>query len=334
MDKMMDNPWFLRIMALFLAFLLFFSVQAENNSTTTTETGRVSEMIEDVELQVYYDDSLMVSGVPETVDLYLSGPASIIQTTRQLDDYTLFIDLRSLPLGEHQVPIQTENLSEQLSARVDPAFVNIVLEERVSQEFEIDAEMNERLLAEGFVLDGLEVEPDTVTVTGPQSVIGAISFVKATVTGEPGINESFTAEARVRVLAEDLTKLDNVTIEPESVEVDVTVEEYSRELPVRIEANGEPLSGITINSWTPSSEQVRVFGPRSVLDAMEEYVVEVEANSITAEDTTVTVELPIPSGASGVSPGEMQLEADISVDESAIVPDELENPEIVDNDSE
>lgn len=333
MDKMMDNPWFLRIMALFLAFLLFFSVQTENN-TTTTETGRVSEMIEDVELQVYYDESLMVSGVPETVDLYLSGPASIIQTTRQLDDYTLFIDLRSLPLGEHQVPIQTENLSEQLSARVDPAFVNVVLEERVSQEFGIDAEMNERLLAEGFVLDGLSVEPDKVTVTGPQSVINAISFVKATVTGEPEIKESFTAEARVRVLAEDLTKLDNVTIEPESVAVDVTVEEYSRELPVRIEVNGDPQTGITINSWTPSSEQVRVFGPRSVVDAMEEYVIEVEANSVTASDTTVTVELPIPAGASGVSPGEMQVEADISVDESLLVPEELENPEIAESNNE
>ncbi|MGM0898330.1 MAG: CdaR family protein [Bacillota bacterium] len=333
MDKMMDNPWFLRIMALFLAFLLFFSVQTENN-TTTTETGRVSEMIEDVELQVYYDESLMVSGVPDTVDLYLSGPASIIQTTRQLDDYTLFIDLRNLPLGEHQVPIQTENLSEQLSARVDPAFVNVVLEERVSQEFDIDAEMNERLLAEGFVMDGLELEPDTVTVTGPQSVINAISFVKATVTGEPGIKESFTAEARVRVLAEDLTKLDNVTIEPESVAVDVTVEEYSRELPVRIETIGDPQTGITINSWEPSSEEVRVFGPRSVLDAMEEYVIEVEANSVTASDTTVTVELPIPAGASGVSPGEMQLEADITVDESAIVPEDLENPEIADSDEE
>ncbi|MBT2582953.1 CdaR family protein [Planococcus sp. ISL-109] len=334
MDKMMDNPWFLRIMALFLAFLLFFSVQTENNSTTTTETGRVSEIIEDVELHVYYDESLMVSGVPETVDLYLSGPASIIQTTRQLDDYTLFIDLRSLPLGEHQVPIQTENLSEQLSARVDPAFVNVVLEERVSQEFDIDAEMNERLLAEGFVMDSLEVEPDTVTVIGPQSVINAISFVKATVTGEPGINESFTAEARVRVLAEDLTKLDNVTIEPESVEVDVTVEEYSRELPVRIETIGEPQTGITINSWTASSEQVRVFGPRSVLDAMEEYVIEVEANSVTAADATVTIELAIPAGASGVSPGEMQLEADISIDGSAIVPGDLENLEITDSNDE
>lgn len=330
MDKMMDNPWFLRIMALFLAFLLFFSVQAENN-TNTTETGRVSEMIEDVELQVYYDESLMVSGVPETVDLYLSGPASIIQTTRQLDDYTLFIDLRSLPLGEHQVPIQTENLSEQLSARVDPAFVNVVIEERVSQEFRIDAEMNERLLAEGFVMESLTVDPETVTVTGPQSVINAISFVKASVAGDPGINESFTAEARVRVLAEDLTKLDNVTIEPESVEVDVAVEEYSRELPVRIETIGEPQTGITINSWAASSEVVRVFGPRSVLDAMEEYVVEVEANSVSESDTTVDVELQIPSGASGVSPGELQVEADIAVDESALVPEELENPEIAES---
>lgn len=328
MDKMMDNRWFLRITALLLAFLLFFSVQAEDNSTGTTDNSRASEVIEDVELEVYHDSSLMVSGVPKTADLHLNGPVSIIQTARQLEDFTLFVDLRNLPMGEHQVPIQTENLSEQLNIRVDPAYVNVVIEERVSQEFRIDPEINERMLAEGFILESVAVDPETVTVTGPKSMIDAISFVKATVSGEQGVKESFTTAASVRVLAEDLTKLENAEIEPQEVEVDVDVVEYSRLVPVRLEPIGEARPGITITDWSTTTEEVRIFGPKTVVDEITEYVIEVEASSVTAEDATLEVELEIPTGASGVSPGQVSVEAETVIDEAALIP---EDPEATDD---
>ncbi|EMF45158.1 hypothetical protein B481_3461 [Planococcus halocryophilus Or1] len=320
MDKMMDNRWFLRITALLLAFLLFFSVQAEDNSTGSTDTSRVSEVIEDVDLEIYHDNDLMVSGVPKTADLYLTGPVSIVQAALQLEDFTLFVDLRNLPLGEHQVPIQTENVSDQLTSRVDPAFVNVVIEERVSQEFRIDPDINDRMLAEGFVLDEVTVEPETVVVTGPKSMIDAISFVKATVSGEQGVNESFTTAARVRVLAEDLTKLENAEIEPEEVEVAVKVVEYSKTVPVRIEATGNVGVGISINNWTTSTKEIRIYGPKTVVDEMTEYVVEVDAASITAEDSTVDVELSIPTGASAVSPAQVTVEAEVVSDDSAQLP--------------
>ncbi|AIY04057.1 hypothetical protein Plano_0092 [Planococcus sp. PAMC 21323] len=320
MDKMMDNRWFLRITALLLAFLLFFSVQADDNSTGSTDTSRVSEVIEDVEIEVYHDNDLMVSGVPKTADLHLTGAVSIVQAARQLEDFTLFVDLRNLPLGEHQVPIQTENVSEQLTTRVDPAFVNVVIEERVSQEFRIDPDINDRMLAEGFVLDKVTVDPETVIVTGPKSMIDAISFVKATVSGEQGVSESFTTPASVRVLAEDLTKLENAEIEPEEVEVSVKVVEYSKTVPVRIEPTGEVRAGIRINNWTTATNEIRIFGPKTVVDEITEYVVEADAKSITAEDSTIDVELKIPSGASAVSPAQITVEAEVLSDDSAQLP--------------
>lgn len=333
MDKMMDNPWFLRIMALLLAFLLFFTVKSDDEAADSAGNGTVTEEIEDVALEVFYDDTnLMVSGLPETVDLTISGPTSIVQTTRQLKDFTLFVDLRNLTLGEHQVPIQTENLSEELRVQISPAFIDITIEERVTQEFRIDPEINERLLAEGFVLKGITAEPKTVSVTGPKSVIDAISFVKATVTGEAGLDDSFTTEARVRVLANDLTKLENVTIEPEAVEVAVDIEEYSKEVPVSIEANGDPQAGVTIDLLTPSRETVKISGPPSVVDALTEFVVKVNAGVITPTDTTVEAELKKPKGTSSVSPGKLTVEAEITVDESVQLPEDAGNPELREDD--
>ncbi|MFD1031446.1 CdaR family protein [Metaplanococcus flavidus] len=324
MDKMMDNPWFLRITALLLALLMFFSVKAEEENNNSAASNTMTEVIEEVPLEVYYDDtSLMVSGVPETVDVQITGPNSAVQRTLQIRDFTVFVDLRNLPLGEHRIRVQTENISEQLGVRIEPTFLNVMIEERVTQEFKIDAELNERLLAEGYVLESISADPDTVTVSGPKSVIDSISFVKATVTEEPGMDASVTREARVRVLANDLTKLENVTIEPEVVEVEAVIEEYSREVPISLTQTGTAREGITVDDIETSVNTVKISGPQDVVDAIEEYEVEVNISGITATDTAIEVDLPAPEGTSSVDPENIIVDAEISVDETVLLPENI-----------
>ncbi|RLQ91040.1 CdaR family protein [Planomicrobium sp. Y74] len=329
MDKMMDNPWFLRITALLLAFLMFFSVKAEEENSNSAASNTMTEVIEDVPLEVYYDDtSLMVSGVPATVDVQITGPTSEVQTTQQIKDFTVFVDLRNLPLGEHRIRVQTENISQELGVRIDPTFLNVQIEERVTQEFKIDAELNERLIAEGYVLKSISADPGTVTVSGPQSVIDSISFVKATVTEEPGLDSSVTREARVRVLANDLTKLDNVTIEPEVVEVEAVIEEYSKEVPISISQTGTAREGISVEEIETEVDTVKISGPRNVVDAIEEYEVEVNISGVTLTDTAIEVDLAAPEGTSSVNPGSIIVEAEIEVDESVLIPEDISSTTI------
>ena len=89
--------------------------------------------------------------------------------------------------------------------------------------------------------------PSTIEVTGAKSVIESISFVKASVTGDKGINKSFEQQARVRVLDKDLTKL-NVTIVPEQVTVKVEISEYSKEVPIVLKSRGVPVTGVTVDA--------------------------------------------------------------------------------------
>lgn len=319
---MMDNPWFLRITALLLAFLMFFSVKAEEENNNSAASNTMTEVIEDVPLEVYYDDtSLMVSGVPATVDVHITGPNSAVQTILQIMDFTVFVDLRNLALGEHRIRVQTENISEQLGVRIDPTFLDVMIEERVTQEFKIDAELNERLIAEGYVLKSIVADPDTVTVSGPKSVIDSISFVKATVTDEPGLDASVTRDARVRVLANDLTKLDNVTIEPEVVEVEAVIEEYSREVPISLLQTGTAPEGITVDEIETDVDTVKISGPQNVVDAIEEYEVEVNISGVTLTDTSIEVDLAAPEGTSSVDPVNIIVDVDISVDETVLIPE-------------
>ena len=72
------------------------------------------------------------------------------------------------------------------------------IEEKVTQEFRVDPEMNNRLIDEGYILKGMTSNPTTVFVTGAKSAIESISYVKATVTGEQGLNQPFSQEAAVK----------------------------------------------------------------------------------------------------------------------------------------
>ena len=55
MDKLIDSPWFVRITALALTLLIFFTVKSETSTenNTTTTSDRQSEIIHDVPVKYY-----------------------------------------------------------------------------------------------------------------------------------------------------------------------------------------------------------------------------------------------------------------------------------------
>lgn len=327
---MLDSPWFLRFTALFLAILLFYNVQVEVEKTNKSSGRDEVEVIRNVPVEVYYDnENLIVTGVPEAVDITIEGPINIVQTTKLLKDFTLFVDLRSFLMGEHEVRIQHENISEKLKVRIDPAKINVHVEEKITETFRVEPEFNERLLAEGYQLVNMEVEPSTIEVTAAKSVIESISFVKATVSTEGGIEESFEQDAKVRVLDRDLNKLD-VEIASDSVKVKVEVEENQKEVPIVLNEKGAPPPGVTINSITPELNKITVSGPKRILNEMENFPVDVDVSKI-SKSGTIEVKLQKPNDVFKLSTTTLKLKVDVTADEDVAVeePEEDTSPEVI-----
>lgn len=300
MDKLLDRPWFLRVTALFLAIILFFSVQADEENLKNKTAGDQVDYIHEVPVEVYYDDeNLVVTGVPETVKVTIEGPISVVQTTKLLKDFTVFVDLRTLTMGQHHVRIKHENISEKLKVRIDPSLIDVIIEEKITKTLPVEPEMNTRLLAEDFTVVNMVVEPSTIEITGAKSVIEAISFVKATVASGEGINKSFEHEADVRILDRDLNKL-NVEIAPEKVIVKVDVVENNKEVPIVLKTKGTPAEGVVIESLVSEQAMMKIFGSRKVLDEIEEFVVEVDISKVT-ESSKVEVDVKKPKGTSEIS---------------------------------
>ncbi len=281
MDKLFNSNWLIRLTALLLAIALFFYVQSENDSTRSTPSDQQADVIEDVKLEVYYDDeNLIVSGLPETVNVGIEGPTPIVLREKLAKDYKVFVDLNSLLIGEHRVTIQTENFSEKLQVTLYPPVVNISIEEKVTKEFRVEPEINTRQIKEGYVLKSMIVEPRYVFVTGAKSVIDSINYVKASIKAEDGITQSFEQQSNVKVLDRDLNKLD-VAIQPESVKINVEIDEYNREIPLTLKQTGQLPESVTINELSLNQESVKVSGPQSVVDLLNEIVVEFDLSKLT-----------------------------------------------------
>lgn len=310
MDKLFDSYWALRITALVLALLLFFYAKSQESTGQTSALEPQIDIITDVPLEAYYDkENLIVSGLPETVDVTIEGPMQIVMRTKLAKDFTVFVDLNTLLIGEHSVQIQSENLSEKLNVSFDPEVLDIVIEEKVTEEVKVEPELNSQLIAEGYELLGMSAEPNTVLVTGAKSVIDSISYVKATINGEDEIKESFTKESTVKVLDNNLNKLD-VVIEPATVDVAVEVRPYSRKIPVVLKQTGEPVDGLAVDQLTAQTKTVEVFGPKSIIDSLTRIEVEFDLSEL-EESGTYEVDIPLPKGAFNLSTKTMKVQAEV-----------------------
>lgn len=304
MDKLMDNPWFIKIIALLLALLLYSSVPHTNGSKITdvnVPAEQTTETIANIPVKVYYDtDNLIVTGIPNTVDMTLKGPVTLVQSAKALKNFEVYVDLTHAKIGNQTVRLKVKNLSDKLQATIAPEYADVSIQEKVTKEFRVDAEYNSNLVDDGYTAGQPVVEPNTVKITGAKNVIDKITYVKATVDLKDHINNTVTKDAQVSVLDRDLNKLD-VMVNPQKVKVTIPVKNTSKLVPINIVQKGTPPSGVSIDSITLDNTEATITGSEDLLKATDHVRVEVDVSKIT-DNTTLTLPVIVPYGISSVTP--------------------------------
>ncbi|MDT0049807.1 YbbR-like domain-containing protein [Listeria cossartiae subsp. cayugensis] len=303
MDRILNNKWSIRIIALILAAILFTSVNANNNNATSfsTTASSDSEVIENVPVKVYYDKTnLYISGIPETVTVTLSGPRSIVQSAKAQQDFTVYADLKNASIGTQEVKLQVKDVSDRLKVKVNPATVTVNVQEKVTKKFSVDVELSKSVIADGYQAGTPIIDPKKVSITGAKDTIEQIAYVKATLENDGKHKSEFTDKATVSVFDSNLNKLD-VEVNPQEVEVTVPVEKVGKSVPVKIKQEGTPENDIEISSMTPDKSEVVVVGDDAVLEKIKEIEIPIDVSKIKA-DTVKEVTVPVPNGAKSVQP--------------------------------
>ncbi|WP_066249491.1 YbbR-like domain-containing protein [Neobacillus drentensis] len=303
MDKLMDNPWFIKILALLLAVLLYSSVPHTGKKLTDVNVPgeQSTETIKNIPVKVYYDTkNLVVSGIPATVDLTLKGPLTHIKSAKALKNFEVYVDLSKANIGKQKVKLKVKDLSDKLTATMKPATVNVSVQEKITKEFKVDAEFNSSQIEEGYSAGQPVVEPSNVKITGAKSVIDRISYVKATLEEKNKLTETISEAANIQVLDKDLNKL-NVEVNPEKVEITIPVKSNSKTVPIKIVRNGTAPEGVTIKSIEIDEKEATISGDVNVLNKTENVRVEVDISKIT-DNTTLTLPVIISNGITKVTP--------------------------------
>jgi len=303
MDKLMDNRWFIKVVALLLAILLYSSVPNGTNKLTDVNVpgDQTTDTITDVPVKAYFDtENLVVSGIPNTVKVRVQGPKIHVQSAKAQRNFEVYVDLTKAKIGKQTVKLKIRNLSDKLKATVSPAYLKVSVQEKVSEKFNVGAEYNPRLVADGYTAGKPIVEPNIVTVTGAKDVVDRITYVKAALNLRGTIFETLTQNAAIQVLDRDLNKLD-VTVEPETVKVTIPIKHTSKTVPIDVVKKGTAPTGVKIGSIDLDKKEATITGDEAVLDKTDHVRVEVDLSKI-YDDTTLTLPVIIPNGVTKVSP--------------------------------
>ncbi|NYV68798.1 CdaR family protein [Bacillus sp. Gen3] len=312
MDKFMDNKWFIRIVALFLALLLYVSVSIENNDKNKDVKQKVeNDVVENMPVELIYDQqNFVVTGAPETVDVTIDGPKSLVKTTKNLKDFTVYIDLSNAEIGKQRVKLKYKDLSDKLTAKISPAYATVDVQEKVTKEFKVDAEFNTNLLASGFESESPIVDPKVVKITGAKNVIDQITYVKATIDAKKEINQTITRNAKVQVLDKSLNKLD-VEVDQDTVEVTIPVKNPSKTVPITVNPIGDEKDGVVINSITTEPKSIKIYGRNDVLKDIKALSVDVDISKYD-KDTEFDVHIKVPKGVNKIEPEVVRVKLNIS----------------------
>jgi YbbR domain-containing protein len=314
MDRWMDNPWFIKVVALVLAVLLFGSVP-KNDPNKPGDVNVPSDekvaTVEDVPVKRVYDtDTLVVSGVPETVTVTLQGPKNLVQQAKTLRNFEVFVDLTDAEMGNQRVPITIKDVSERLTVTIDPGYANVSIQEKVTKEFSVEAEFSGNIVEKGYIAEKPTVKPNKVQITGAKDIVDRITYVKATVNSSGKISDTITREASVLALDKDMNKLD-VNVEPGVVEVTIPVKSSSKKVPIDIVRKGNPPSGVNIDSITLETKEAEILADPDVLEKVDGVRVEVDVSKID-EDTELTLPVIIGEGIVAVSPELVKVNVDVT----------------------
>jgi YbbR domain-containing protein len=319
MDKLMDNPWFIKILAILLAILLYSVVPNSGGKTNEINVPgeNTTETIADIPVKAYYDtENLVVSGIPDMVDVTLEGPMPHVQSAKALKNFEVFVDITNAEIGNQKVTFEVSGLSDKLKATIKPGSITVAVQEKVTTEFTVEAEFDNDLIKEGYSAGQPAVKPNKVKITGAKDVVDRITYVKAALEGGDLLDSTVTKEAHVQVLDKELNKLD-VVVEPETVEVTIPIRSNTKTVPINIIEKGAPPEGLTIQSIELNVEEAVISGDEDTLKETDNVRVEVDVSKIT-ENTTLSLPVIISNGITKVTPELVEVKVVVTKTEKTV----------------
>lgn len=315
LDKVLNKPNFLIYLSLIIAVMLFLLIDTKVITLVETE----AEVITNVPVVVKYnEEAYVVEGVPETVDITLTGRKSDIYLAKQLGEYEVILDLSEYTPSDnpYKVYFTYSKSIDSLSYQLSPEYVQVTIKNKESQVKSIDYDLlNIDSLDSKLSVKSVTLDKTEVVVKGGSDALEQIASVKALIDlKDQEFKEAGTYDIdNVKLVAYDSkgNLLNNIEIVPETIGATVVLDSYSVTVPLSIETTGKLITGKSIASIlvnNNSSYSITIYGDQKEIEKITSVPVTINVDGLGNEGTkTYNVNIKKPNGVREMSVNQVEI---------------------------
>ncbi len=256
-----------------------FSVEVEVvNADYLTQMGKTFEILDGT----------------DTISFTVTGKRSIVETL-DVSDFKAVANMENIDDSMSMVPIiiTATSYSSQLEYTKRNSYLLVKVENLITAEYESEVVAEYDRLTKGCYVASPSVEPATVTVSGPKSVMEQIATAQVTLDVD-GASEDVAATVEVMLLDEGGQEISQDLLQLSDTKVVATAEILmEKTVTLSFSVTGEPAAGYAYTGLECTRESITLIGVWDLLNAMDEWNISAESLSIDGAKETVTVEIAL-----------------------------------------
>ena len=314
-NKIVFNPKLTGVVSLVIAVLLYLIV---NNGWTVSENMKYQYALGDISITKQYNEEVYeIFGLPESVDVTISGEMNDIQMAKNNRNYQVVADLSGLTEGTYTIDLVPTNFSERVNVTYAPSTATVTIRKKISWKKNISYDfINTDKMDSKYILGNPEFETSEVIVRASEETVNRIALVKALI-DVSNVEGSFDQYATL-VAFDDAGNKVAVDMVPSSVKVNVNVTSPNKSVPIVLNVLGDLPNGKAIETVAMDHEAITIYAAESVLNSIEQFVVEVDVSEMVA-DASFVATIKLPSGVKSTSISKVNLEFKLCDAESRVV---------------
>ena len=309
LDYIFNRPNFMIYVSLILAVVMFLLI----DSRVITLVESEAEVITNVPVTVNYnEEAYVVEGIPETVDIVLIGRKSDIYLAKQLGTNNVILDLSDYEAREsaYRVYLSYTKSIDSIDYKLDPSYVTVTIKDKISVTKDIDYDLiNEQYLSEELSVESVELSRSEVVVKGSEDAINNIASVKALIdlSNEALTNVGTYTVDDIRLVAYDANGevINNIEIVPTTLSATITLDTYSKSVPLQVRTTGNLVTGKAIASILINNENsysVTIYGDEEEIADISSVPVTINVDGEGANSTrNYNVTITRPTGVRALS---------------------------------
>jgi YbbR domain-containing protein len=309
MDRLLQNNAFVKIIASFLAILLWLVVHSENGPLQQTAgIAQMSQTLYDKPVTVLLNErDVSLVGEPTVVITLRGSVIDVMKVMGNASSFQVVADAWQFGEGVHTVQAYPRGLPQGVT--MDPVTATINLEANVNRELPI------KLVTEGEPKEGLSVgeslvTPKTVIISGAKSAVDSVDKVVATINIS---DKAETIQTSVPLIAVDKAgkPIKGVHMSDERAEVNIPIVKPSKSVSLALQFKGDPAPGFAVESVV-QPPNITIFGTPKALGSVDSYPSPILDLTGLSQSKKYPLQLALIDGISAIQPQQVEIEVKVT----------------------